>query len=68
MASALAHGLNVIACVGETLHERESHKTMEVIKRQMETIAGPSTPHQTTPQQPRQTPHASEQSDRRKSK
>lgn len=37
--SALNHGLNVIACVGETLHERETHKTMEVIKRQMETIA-----------------------------
>lgn len=37
-ASALKEGLKVIACVGETLEERESDKTMEVVKRQLEGV------------------------------
>ncbi|GAB4017722.1 MAG: triose-phosphate isomerase [Bdellovibrio sp.] len=35
---ALEHGLFVILCVGETLQERESNKTFEVVKTQ--TLAG----------------------------
>ena len=31
-------GINPIICVGETLEERESNKTFDVIKRQIETI------------------------------
>jgi len=34
--AALAHGLTPIVCVGETLAERESDRTMEVIERQVE--------------------------------
>ena len=34
-AHALAEGLKVIACIGETLEERESGKTEEVVARQM---------------------------------
>lgn len=34
-AHALAEGLKVIACIGETLEERESGKTNEVVARQM---------------------------------
>ena len=34
--AALAEGLKPIVCVGETLEERESGKTFEVIKRQIE--------------------------------
>jgi triosephosphate isomerase (TIM) len=33
---ALAYGLTPIACVGETLAERESSRTMEVVERQTE--------------------------------
>jgi len=36
---ALAQGLKVIACVGETLEEREANQTMQVIERQMKAIA-----------------------------
>lgn len=39
VAAALANGLKVIACVGETLQERESNETMKVIERQMKSIA-----------------------------
>jgi triosephosphate isomerase (TIM) len=35
-AAALAHGLTPIVCVGETLVERESGRTMEVVERQVE--------------------------------
>src|SRR5262249_8148171 len=35
-ASALANGLTPIVCVGETLAERESGRTMEVVERQVE--------------------------------
>ncbi len=33
---ALAQGLKVIFCVGETLEERESGKTMEIVKKQLQ--------------------------------
>ncbi|XP_017482926.1 PREDICTED: triosephosphate isomerase [Rhagoletis zephyria] len=36
---ALASGLKVVACIGETLEERESGKTQEVVARQMSAIA-----------------------------
>jgi triosephosphate isomerase len=34
--SACEHGLTPILCVGETLRERESNRTMEVVERQLE--------------------------------
>ncbi|WVQ82034.1 triose-phosphate isomerase [Cryptococcus sp. DSM 104549] len=37
--AAIAAGLSVIACVGESLEERESDKTKEVVERQLEAIA-----------------------------
>lgn len=37
---ALAEGLYVIACIGETLEERQANKTEEVVFRQMEAIRG----------------------------
>lgn len=36
---ALDEGLNVIACIGETLEEREGNKTKEVVSRQVKAIA-----------------------------
>lgn len=36
---ALDNSLHVIACIGETLEERESGKTFDVVTRQMEAIA-----------------------------
>jgi len=36
---SLDNGLNVIACIGEKLEERESNRTMEVCLSQMEAIA-----------------------------
>ena len=36
MNSALKAGLSPIMCVGETLKERESNKTMEVVKTQLQ--------------------------------
>jgi triosephosphate isomerase len=38
--AALAHGLHVIACVGETEAEREAGLTEEVLRRQVGAIAG----------------------------
>ena len=38
IAAALKEKLSVIACVGETLEQRESNKTMEVIKDQLDGI------------------------------
>ncbi|MCX7887403.1 MAG: triose-phosphate isomerase, partial [Verrucomicrobiae bacterium] len=39
--AALAHGLRPIVCVGETLQERESNKTEQVVRAQvMGTLAG----------------------------
>ena len=35
---ALDNGLDVIACVGEKLEERESGQTMEVVKGQLDAI------------------------------
>ncbi|XP_055850002.1 triosephosphate isomerase [Episyrphus balteatus] len=39
VAHALAEGLKVIACIGETLQERESGKTEEVVFRQMSVLS-----------------------------
>jgi triosephosphate isomerase len=38
--AALGAGLGVIACVGEKLEEREGGKTLEVVERQLEAVAG----------------------------
>lgn len=35
---ALANGINVIACIGEKLNEREENKTMDVLITQLKTI------------------------------
>ena len=44
--SALAAGLDVIVCVGETLEERQSGKTMSVLKGQLTSdLAGLSSEH-----------------------
>lgn len=40
VAYALAQGLKVIACVGETLEQRESGSTLEVVSAQTKAIAG----------------------------
>lgn len=37
--TCLEKGLNVIACVGEKLEEREAGKTMEVVSAQLTAIA-----------------------------
>ena len=37
---AQENGINVIACIGEKLEEREAGKTMEVVARQMKAING----------------------------
>jgi triosephosphate isomerase (TIM) len=44
--AALAHGLVPIVCVGETLAERESSRTMEVVERQVERALRTITPQQ----------------------
>jgi len=38
ISQALSSGLKVIACIGETLEEREANKTMEVCVKQMKQI------------------------------
>jgi triosephosphate isomerase len=43
VAYALAQGLKVIACIGETLEQREAGTTMEVVAAQTKAIAGTST-------------------------
>lgn len=40
VAYALSQGLKVIACVGETLEEREAGTTMKVVAAQTKAIAG----------------------------
>lgn len=42
VAYALSQGLKVIACVGETLEQRESGSTMVVVAAQTKAIAGMS--------------------------
>ncbi|KAF3483392.1 triosephosphate isomerase [Arthroderma uncinatum] len=37
--AAIEGGLNVIVCIGESLEERESNKTVEVVTRQLKAIA-----------------------------
>lgn len=44
--AAFAHGLTPIICVGETLAERESDRTMEVVERQVEHALRALTPDQ----------------------
>jgi triosephosphate isomerase len=44
--AAFAHGLTPITCVGETLAERESDRTMEVVERQVERALRALTPGQ----------------------
>lgn len=38
-AAAIKSGISVIFCIGETLEERESNKTEEVVARQTEALA-----------------------------
>ena len=45
-AAAFTHGLTPIVCVGETLAERESNRTMEVVERQVERALRTLTPAQ----------------------
>ena len=40
VAYALSRGLKIIACVGETLEQRESGSTMAVVAAQTQSIAG----------------------------
>ena len=40
VAYALSQGLKVIACIGETLEQRESGSTMAVVASQTKAIAG----------------------------
>lgn len=42
VAYALSQGIKVIACVGETLEQRESGSTIEVVAAQTKAIAGTS--------------------------
>lgn len=44
VAYSLSQGLKVIACVGETLEQRESGSTMEVVASQTKAIAGTCLP------------------------
>jgi triosephosphate isomerase (TIM) len=45
-AAAFSHGLTPIVCVGETLAERESGRTMEIVERQLERGLRPLSPDQ----------------------
>lgn len=40
---ALSQGLKVIACIGETLQQREAGETMTIVSEQTKAIAGCST-------------------------
>lgn len=44
VAYALSQGIKVIACVGETLEQRESGSTLAVVAAQTKAIAGISSP------------------------
>lgn len=44
VAYALSQGIKVIACVGETLEQRESGSTVAVVAAQTKAIAGISLP------------------------
>ncbi|KAJ3062858.1 hypothetical protein HDU98_001305 [Podochytrium sp. JEL0797] len=46
VAFAVAEGLNVMACCGEKLEEREANQTTEVVFRQLKAIAAALTPAQ----------------------
>lgn len=45
VAYALSQGLKVIACVGETLEQRESGSTMAIVAAQTKAIAGDNLLH-----------------------
>jgi len=49
LLAALTHGLNPILCVGESLHERESGITAEVIERQLKGCLAGFEPAQLAP-------------------
>lgn len=40
MTEALTNGLNVIACIGESLSERKANQTMDVVMRQLNAMIG----------------------------
>jgi triosephosphate isomerase len=40
VAYALSQGLKVIACIGETLEQREAGETLDVVSAQTQAIAG----------------------------
>ena len=44
--AAFDHGLTPVACVGETLRERQSDRTREVVQRQMEAALGSLKPEE----------------------
>jgi triosephosphate isomerase len=44
--AALEHGLNVIACVGESAEERESGQTELILRLQVEALADAAGPHE----------------------
>jgi len=44
--AAFDHGLTPVACVGETLRERESNRTLEVVGRQVEAALGSLKPQE----------------------
>lgn len=45
-AAAFAHGLTPVVCIGETLAERESGRTMEIVEQQLERALRPLSPEQ----------------------
>jgi len=45
VAYALSQGIKVIACIGETLEQRESGSTMDVVAAQTKAIGGNSNGH-----------------------
>jgi triosephosphate isomerase (TIM) len=40
LAYALSHGIKLIACIGETLEQREAGSTMDVIATQTKAMVG----------------------------
>ncbi|KAL1975918.1 hypothetical protein VTN31DRAFT_4310 [Thermomyces dupontii] len=44
--AAIEGGLNVILCIGESLEERESNQTIDVVTRQLNAVAEQLTPEQ----------------------
>lgn len=44
VSDALARGLSVMYCIGETLAQRQKGETLNVLRRQLETVLSPSLP------------------------